>query len=870
MSKLPDRDLGIVARIKRKTRQQIADVLSTEYPATPTVPVKQIWGHCYTTAHETRAVYLLRDGRHSNQTGSTQAQTRNLQTTAWASLIGRHVKIRIGALPVNPDPAAVNHINAAPNPAGENGGVLREHVAAGADRQREPWMRDVIVTVDVRLCGADDGHPDDNWAEQDDEVIARLSGDGLRAARVATGVVDWLIRTSIAPGHAIKRPGLQRPAENMAEYAEEIHWNAPPGGRMVRVSKAGEPDQWAVALTISTVHRRDHPGGPPPWMSAVLAFDFPVQLVVAGDIMSAADAAPRFEKRARWQGDQINHQVKAGVTPDDSTVETFGEARQLADRFKTGGDITAIVEWVGRLVVTAPSKQECTDRARHVTKTFDEQQNMTVVWERDQVTAVKELSPGVREIDRGFHRVNDVAFWSTGIPNLTGRIGQSTGMHLGYTSGWIPGRPVRFDLWYPIEKLDRAAIYPVLGDMGAGRSTLGLRAIQECILTGVPVVAIDPAGEWTNVHRLPGAEGRVQILDLSGRTAAMSGLLALNQIIPDPDPAEFKDPDSGVVDLGELQAARADAREQRVAAAIDSMRSIFDVDTWATEARREAIKDAARDTNGDLWKAVDWLARPDDKGGCEANRRLADELTSAAHSSARLLFPARDRSVDMSKGPARGLLDAQVTVITMQGMQFPRPGSDREHWTSAERHAALIMRLAAYLGRRLIEEHDRRNRRGRKLLIVDEASWVANWEYGVAWIAGFVRHTRRWNCPLMLMSQHPADLARLDPEGKVFSSGGFAGWHDKPDPATDSLALTGAAEGLEAVVTGLSLVKREDEDEPSRVAGEFLWTDADGWTEQIRVDLAPYPVLAAVACTTPGRQPAADDMTAASQRQAAV
>jgi hypothetical protein len=622
---------------------------------------------------------------------------------------------------------------------------------------------------------------------------------------------------------------------------------------MVRIGKVGEADQWAVALTVSTMQERPCPGGPPPWMSAVLGFPFPVQLVVAGSIESASEAAPKFEKRARWQKDQITHQVKVGVEPDESTIETFGDARRLADRLKTGDGVVALADWVGRLVVTGPSPKVAADRARAVIKTFDVEQHITLAWERDQVTAIRELVPGVREISRGYHRYSDVALWSTGMPNVTGRVGQQTGMHLGYTSGRMRGRPVRFDPWYPTEVLKRAAIYPVLGDPGAGRSTLGLRAIQECILLGIPVVAIDPAGEWTNVDRLPGGAGRVQTVDLSGRTAGMAGLLALDRLIPDPDPADFCG-DDGVVDMVELKAARAAASEQRVAAAIDAMRAVFDDDTWANEARREAIKDSAWDSDGDLWKAVDWLDRADRDGGCDSNRRLARELVSAAHGTARLLFPARDRAVNLGKD-TRGLLGAQVTIITMQGMQFPRPGSDQKHWTSAERSAALIMRLTAYLGRRLIEEHDRRERRGRKLLVVDEASWLANWEYGTAWIASFERHARRWNCPIMLMSQHPADLARLDPEGKTFSSGGFVGWHDKPEPVPASLALTGAPPGLEAVVTGLSLVARESEEDSGRVPGEFLFTDADRWTERVRVDLDPYPVLTDVAYASPGERP---------------
>jgi hypothetical protein len=386
--------------------------------------------------------------------------------------------------------------------------------------------------------------------------------------------------------------------------------------------------------------------------------------------------------------------------------------------------------------------------------------------------------------------------------------------------------------------------------------------LQNCVLTGDYAVAIDPAGEWATAAKLVGAPGRVSVVDMSSDDATVAGLLAIRRLIPDPNPGDvkYRTPD-GTTNLVMLDADRQRARAERLTVSQDSLRQLVDTDTWADPLRRNALKDAAAECDGDLWAAIDWLDRPDEErhvdpvtgqatilnqGGCDERRRLARDLTAMAHGPARVVFPYRGDDGRVVE-PEDGLLDSQVVVITMQGMQLPAPGSDRDHWDSSERAAALTMRLAAYLGRRLIEV---RPRRARKALIIDEVSWLANWDQGSSWIASFVRHLRRWNTALFLMTQHPDDLKRLDPEGNTFASGGFVGATKQIEVAEMSLRIIRAAVALAATATKLSLVK-----DPVRglvkMPGEFIWVDWQGRCMRVRLDIEAFPVLAALTNTTP-------------------
>lgn len=848
-SKLPDlhdlRSTGDMwGRVKDRAREKVDAATATEYQVAPDMPVRQIHGHIYTTTDETRGVYTLADTNWANQAGGSQARVVDLAAAAWEALAGRHVKIRIGDRPLNPWGWAQRTAAKAPRPAGENGQQLVEHLYAAGNRQLEIGLTRSIVTVDVHLTGARDGEPADDWEEQDQEVLSHLVNDGLVGAPAPNGTIDWLIHSSIAPGHPVPKPveGLPLAYDDMDGFTEEVEWYAPVMARAVRVRTHRAVDDsppvetWVAALTISTMATRPSVGPLPPWMSACLHAPFPVQLVVAGDIIHPRDAAPLFQKRAEWQHDQIEHaEGDHNMRAPDSVHETHEEARRLADDF-ANGDAEAMVAFTGRLVVEAPTRKILDDRVRWLKSFYRDNVRIALLRAKDQVTAISELTPGVREITRGPRRHAPVSKWAAGVPNVTGVIGQDTGMWFGYTSAPLSRRAVVFDPWYPAEKLNRAPIYPVLGDPGAGRSTLGLRIIQECIVTGDYVVAIDPAGEWVTAAQLYGAPGRVRVLDLSAETLDTAGLLSIPRLLPDPDRAGF-------IDQAAYDAALQQIRASRSTLAQDALRQIVDDDTWSDPLRRNALKDAAAECDGDLWAAIDWLTHSQN----EEFLRLARELTAAAYGPARLLFPHRRADGTVVEVEHDDLLGSQVVVLTMQGMQFPAPGSSRKHWDSTERASALAMRLAAFLARRLIEV---RPRRERKALIVDEASWLANWEYGASWIASFVRHVRRWNTALFLMTQHPNDLKLLDPQGNTFACGGFVGSTEQVEVAEMSLQIVRAAPGLGAICPNLSWIKTRDG--RVKLPGEFLWVDAEGRVLRVRLDIDGFPILKAAANTTPG------------------
>ena len=66
--------------------------------------------------------------------------------------------------------------------------------------------------------------------------------------------------------------------------------------------------------------------------------------------------------------------------------------------------------------------------------------------------------------------------------------------------------------------------------------------------------------------------------------------------------------------------------------------------------------------------------------------------------------------------------DYRLTVLTMQGMTLPRPGSPRAEWTDGEALAVELLNLASWLTQRTIYESDRNIRKG---VALDETHFLS-------------------------------------------------------------------------------------------------------------------------------------------------
>ena len=204
------------------------------------------------------------------------------------------------------------------------------------------------------------------------------------------------------------------------------------------------------------------------------------------------------------------------------------------------------------------------------------------------------------------------------------------------------------------------------------------------------------------------------------------------------------------------------------------------------------------------------------------------ELPQAA-----LLFPDTTRH-----DPWQADRDYRLTVLTMQGMTLPRPGSPREEWTDGESLAVELLNLASWLTQRTIYDADRNIRKG---VALDETHFLSQVPTGKVLIDRLARDSRKFNVRALFASQLAGDLLRVSGFASLVNAV-FVGRTDDGEAQADALRLLKVPVdvGYEQMLGTLSPRPRHD-DRPDDTPRQFIFADGHGGVEKIRIDLeAPH------------------------------
>jgi hypothetical protein len=204
------------------------------------------------------------------------------------------------------------------------------------------------------------------------------------------------------------------------------------------------------------------------------------------------------------------------------------------------------------------------------------------------------------------------------------------------------------------------------------------------------------------------------------------------------------------------------------------------------------------------------------------------ELPQAA-----LLFPDTTRD-----DPWQADRDYRLTVLTMQGMTLPRPGSPREEWTDSEALAVELLNLASWLTQRTIYDADRNLRKG---VALDETHFLSQVPTGKVLIDRLARDSRKFNVRALFASQLAGDLLRVSGFASLVNAV-FVGRTDDEEAQRDALRLLKVPIGVgyEQMLGTLSPRPRHD-DRPDDTPRQFIFADGHGGVEKIRIDLeAPH------------------------------
>lgn len=333
------------------------------------------------------------------------------------------------------------------------------------------------------------------------------------------------------------------------------------------------------------------------------------------------------------------------------------------------------------------------------------------------------------------------------VPAATAKVGDRVGIHLGETSG-TSSRVVTWEPWEMTERSEESGLAVICAGLGGGKSTAGGNIIYRSVMQGVPWTVLDPSGRLTALCRLPDLAEQSVAVDL---LEAPPGILNTYRVIAEPR-REHYDTD---LDWRAAQDHAAETRRMLTSNVLRSMLPRQLQDHVLTEvALLRAVGRVGASPTSSCALVIDALGQLD--GDVELQRHagyLADFLTEAARTAhGRLIFPAGYHHDYHQRS------EPLLTVYSLRGLALPDESTGLSEDLD-ERLSMCVLYLAAWLTQRSMYFGDVHARKG---IFLDEAWALSTFGSGRRFIDRASRDSRKHNTRVLLASQNPSDLIKLD------------------------------------------------------------------------------------------------------------
>ncbi len=368
----------------------------------------------------------------------------------------------------------------------------------------------------------------------------------------------------------------------------------------------------------------------------------------------------------------------------------------------------------------------------------------------------------------------------------------------------------------------------MVAGLGAGKSFLGGGMVYKTLRAGAHWTLLDPSGPLSALCDLPELRPYARPINLLN---AQPGILNPYRVVAEPMIEHFLDEDD---------PERAWRREKALAAAtrrrlvLDVLTGLLPYEVARLPQTRIVLLRAVR-TVGGRFDAHPGLV-------FEALRRDASEHHEHAVVVADFLDEMRERMSllipEEDLDPYNEVRDDRLTVLTMAGLNLPKDGVGREHWTDAESLGVEMLNLAAWLTQRSIYEKPKDQRKG---VWIDEAFFLSEVPTGRVLMNRFARDSRKWNVRVLLSSQIPADFLKIQGFVTLLDSV-FVGRLDDDQAQADALRLLKVpiGAGYEQVIASLGRRPGGERTatERDRAPRQFIFGDGAGGVERIRIDFS--------------------------------
>lgn len=669
---------------------------------------------------------------------------------------------------------------------------------------------------------------------------ALVAGSGLDAVPATADDIGWLMHRSCALGLPAPRAlsvaprGVTRwETEDLAAFTDGVEMHQEPYAPTVRVvgrMRSQTVSRNVAVLSVGLMEGLRIPEVDDPWMQHSDRLPFPVEWSARIYIRRPEEVSGELQRQMGKVRSQIRHYTHDhDLDPPVSLARQADRVLEIEDELSSGlTQLNSRLYGWWRIAVSGKDEAEAINRAQQVLDVY--RPKVQIEHPEAQYRYAREFIPGEPLASTAYRRRGSVTWAAAAVPAATASVGDRRGIMIGETCT-ATRRPVAWDPWLAQEVRRASGLTAVVGGLGSGKSFLTGLIVYKTLRAGARWTVLDPSGPLAELTRLPELAPFSRHINL---LRADPGILNPYRVVAEPRPEHFAD---------EEDAERAWRRERSLAGAtrrrlvLDVLSGLLPYDVARLPHTRIVLLRAVREVGGAPDRhpgmVIDALRRHAREGEEHAGI-VADFLDERRElPQAALLFPDTSRD-----DPWQADRDYRLTVLTMQGMTLPRPGSPRDEWTDAESLAVELLNLASWLTQRTIYDADRNTRKG---VALDETHFLSQVPTGKVLIDRLARDSRKFNVRAMFASQLAGDLLRVSGFASLVNAV-FVGRTDDEEAQTEALRLLRVPVGVgyEQMLSTLSPRPRHD-DSPDDTPRQFVFADGHGGVEKIRIDLqAPH------------------------------
>lgn len=628
------------------------------------------------------------------------------------------------------------------------------------------------------------------WKKKARDVHRTLGQSHLHAIPATSEEIAWVIARGLWPD--MYQPDVTASAAEVwgpGEVRSLVEGTVTHHRKMLEITQndvyGNEITGFQITLAVSRFPDVLHFPEQEPWMHFAAALPFPVDFSTRLSIVPAMAVQKEIGRRLADAKDQAMHIAESGTSVPLKVREQLEVATVL--EYQIDKDRMPWAYARHRLVVTGPTAEEVTARAKTIIETYREL-GMDITWPTgDQFDLLLEAMPGDKVRCTAYYQRQELLVVAGGMPTASAEVGDRpingsgwSGPYLGRTTSRVM-MPVFFS-----PHVAMARNYPpgvaITGAPGGGKSFLAFTLAHQMAMQGVWTIYIDPKADAKPLGQLKGL-GNSRVFDL-------------------------RDGNDGMLDPFSLGANKGES----TLLAMETLRLLLggSVSEEREEALLNAIETVSQQPNPSLNRVVDVLVNNTASAGARnlgAVLRTIRELPFA-----RLCFAPTGGTV---LRPEDGL-----TVVTLLGLDLPSATTKPEDYSYENRLAVSVMYLLTRYSRKLMLSLDKSQP---KAICIDEAWAITSTPQGAKLIPEIARMGRSHNTALVLVSQNAGDLMAEAVTNSISTK--FAFRSSIPQEIENVLELMGMErdQNYQGAVRDLR-------------NGECLMQDVDGRVSRVYVD----------------------------------